>query len=154
MGELMNSGSAVPDCPLCAGPGGEVLWQDGWLRVVLADERLNPGFTRVIWTGHVAEMTDLPVDARARLMAAVWTVEAAMRKAFGPDKVNLASLGNMVPHLHWHVIPRWHDDAQFPQPVWAAPAEGREAGLGRVRSLVAQGLPAYRELLSRHLTRT
>jgi diadenosine tetraphosphate (Ap4A) HIT family hydrolase len=35
-----------------------------------------------------------------------------------PDKINLASLGNVVPHLHWHVIPRFVDDPHFPNPVW------------------------------------
>jgi diadenosine tetraphosphate (Ap4A) HIT family hydrolase len=149
----MNSPSAplVRACPLCEGPGGEILWQGDRLRVILADEPANPGFTRVIWTAHVAEMTDLPGSARAALMAAVWTVEAAMREVMRPDKVNLASLGNAVPHLHWHVIPRWRDDAQFPQPVWAAPVPGREAGIERLRLLVEQAIPAYRRLLAQRL---
>ena len=36
--------------------------------------------------------------------------------AAGP--INLASFGNRTPHVHWHVIPRYHDDAHFPDPVW------------------------------------
>jgi diadenosine tetraphosphate (Ap4A) HIT family hydrolase len=52
-----------------------------------------------------------------------------------PLKVNVASLGNVVPHLHWHIIPRYADDAHFPAPVWAQAArvtdpavlEGRRA---------------------------
>jgi diadenosine tetraphosphate (Ap4A) HIT family hydrolase len=50
-----------------------------------------------------------------------------------PDKINLASLGNVVPHLHWHVIPRFADDAHFPSPIWASPqrdgADHSQAGL-------------------------
>jgi diadenosine tetraphosphate (Ap4A) HIT family hydrolase len=42
-----------------------------------------------------------------------------LRRLLQPTKVNLASLGNQVPHLHWHVIPRFADDAHFPDPVWA-----------------------------------
>jgi diadenosine tetraphosphate (Ap4A) HIT family hydrolase len=38
-----------------------------------------------------------------------------------PDKINLASLGNMTPHLHWHVIPRHAGDRHFPRPIWAEP---------------------------------
>jgi len=38
-----------------------------------------------------------------------------------PHKVNLASLGNVVPHVHWHVIPRFLDDRHYPDPVWTAP---------------------------------
>jgi diadenosine tetraphosphate (Ap4A) HIT family hydrolase len=46
------------------------------------------------------------------------TVEAALREIMAPDKINLASLGNVVPHLHWHVIPRYRDDKHFPEPIW------------------------------------
>lgn len=151
----MNPDEVVkPACPLCAGPAGELLWSEPCLRVVLADEPLNPGFTRVIWGAHVAEMTDLVAADRERLMAVVWAVERAQREVFVPDKINLASLGNQVPHLHWHVIPRWRDDPQFPQPVWAAPAAHREAGLQRVRELVARQLSAYRAALQVHLGRS
>jgi len=55
-------------------------------------------------------------------MRAVFATEQALREALAPDKVNLASLGNVVPHLHWHVIPRFRDDRHFPAPIWAAPA--------------------------------
>ena len=51
----------------------------------------------------------------------VYQVEAAMRQVFRPAKINLASLGNVVPHLHWHVIARFENDANFPAPIWAAP---------------------------------
>jgi diadenosine tetraphosphate (Ap4A) HIT family hydrolase len=70
-------------------------------------------------------MTDLEEPERTRLMRAVFATERALRETLAPDKVNLASLGNAVPHVHWHVIPRFRDDRHFPAPVWAAPA--REA---------------------------
>jgi len=53
-------------------------------------------------------------------MATVLAVERVLREQLKPDKINLASLGNVVPHLHWHVIPRWTDDSHFPDPIWAA----------------------------------
>ena len=78
------------------------------------------GFCRVIWQHHVKEMSDLAPAERSQFMAAVFKLEAALRDALQPDKINLASLGNITPHLHWHVIPRFHDDATFPKPIWAA----------------------------------
>jgi len=54
-------------------------------------------------------------------MAVVWDVEAVLRKVMQPTKMNLASLGNQVPHLHWHLIPRFSDDRHFPDPIWADP---------------------------------
>ncbi len=115
-------------CPLCEGDGGAgpVLWRDGFCRIVRASSDAYPGFLRVILDRHVAEMTDLDPASRERLMRAVWAAEAAVREAWRPDKVNLASFGNVVPHLHWHVIARWRDDAHFPEPSWGAAR--RESG--------------------------
>lgn len=86
--------------------------------MVLADEPDYPGFLRVILNTHVKEMTDLPANDQQALMRVVFAAEAAMREVLAPDKINLASLGNVVPHLHWHVIPRFGDDPHFPNPVW------------------------------------
>ncbi len=106
------------NCELCAGPAGTLLWKHELLRVVLVDDPSYPGFCRVIWTEHTKEMTDLTPARRAFLMAAVFGVEQAIREVLNPDKVNLASLGNMVPHLHWHVIPRRIGDKNFPNTIW------------------------------------
>lgn len=118
----MNAGS----CELCTTDGGVLLWSDERCRVIRVDEKDYPGYCRVIWRTHVAEMTDLTPDDRAHLMAVVFEVEAALRAVTKSDKINLASFGNMVPHLHWHLIPRWREDACFPLPVWGArQREGR-----------------------------
>lgn len=112
---------STPDCPLCREDGGELLWRDGLLRVVLAAEPDHPGLCRVILNRHIAEMTDLDEVERIRLMRAVFAVERALRECFTPDKINLASLGNVVPHLHWHVVARFRDDRHFPGTIWSAP---------------------------------
>ena len=107
-------------CPLCASPGGEVLWDDGFARVVFVGDADHPGFCRVILNEHAREMTDLAEADRARLMGIVYVVEGLLRELLAPEKINLASFGNVVPHLHWHVIPRFSDDPHFPQSVWSA----------------------------------
>lgn len=107
-------------CELCDQIGGALLWQDARCRIVLVDEPGYCGFCRVIWKAHVKEMTDLAATERAHLLAVVFEVEAALRELLQPHKINLASLGNLTPHLHWHVIPRWRDDSHFPSPIWAA----------------------------------
>ena len=107
-------------CPLCAADGGTLVWRGTRVRVIRADEAGFPAFYRVVWNGHVAEFSDLPAADRVHCMEAVTAVEQALREHLAPTKVNLAALGNMVPHLHWHVIARFAWDSHFPAPVWAA----------------------------------
>jgi diadenosine tetraphosphate (Ap4A) HIT family hydrolase len=127
-------------CVFCDSEGGAVLWRDASMRVVLADEAGYPGFCRVIWNAHVAEFSDLDADSRLHMMETVAAVERAVRRVMKPGKINLASLGNQVPHLHWHVIPRYADDAHFPKPIWASPE--RDVAEVRIheRQALARGL--------------
>ena len=111
------------DCPLCTDPGGELLFEDAICRVVLVDGeegRAFPGFCRVICNRHVREMSDLSAAEQRHLLDVVLATERAVRAVQHPDKINLASLGNVVPHVHWHIIPRWKDDSHFPGSIWSA----------------------------------
>lgn len=105
-------------CTLCEEAGGDLLWRDEDCRVVYVDDADCPGYCRVILNEHCTEMTDLPAPKRVALMRVVFAVESVLRAQLRPDKINLASLGNQVPHLHWHVIPRYRDDPYFPHTIW------------------------------------
>lgn len=105
-------------CELCATSGGELLWTNSLYRIVLIAEPDYPGFCRVILNRHEREMSDLTTSEQQEVMQAVFAVEAILRRLINPDKINLASLGNMTPHVHWHIIPRWHEDRCFPNPIW------------------------------------
>ena len=137
-------------CPLCVSEGGVVLVRRDELRVVRVDDPDYPAYLHVIWNAHVTEMSDLDEEDRARLLAAVNAAEMALRRIMAPDKINLASLGNQVPHLHWHVIARFTDDAHFPQPIWAA----RRRDPSPVRLMTCrQRLPALAAMIAELLQR-
>ena len=108
----------IPNCPLCEADGGELVWMGDRARVILVERDRFPGFCRVVWNDHAAELTDLDDADQAWLMRLVARVERLVREVMTPDKVNLAALGNMVPQLHMHVIARRSDDAAWPGPVW------------------------------------
>ncbi|HJU99041.1 MAG TPA: HIT family protein [Burkholderiaceae bacterium] len=101
-------------------PAGTLIWRDAQVSVIAVDEPEYPGYCRVIWNSHVKEMSDLMPRERHWIMDVVWQVELAQREIMLPEKINLASFGNQTPHVHWHVIPRYLDDAHFPNPTWAA----------------------------------
>lgn len=108
------------DCPLCRDDGGTLVLRTPHWRVIRAAEPDFPAFYRLIWNAHVAEFSDLPPAERLACMEAVVRLEQVLREALAPTKINLASLGNVVPHLHWHVIARFDWDSHFPNPVWGA----------------------------------
>ena len=126
-------------CPLCDADGGHLVWRGGQLRVIRADEAGFPAFYRVVWNAHVAEFSGLDPLERAHCMDVVVQVEKALRQHLQPTKINLATLGNMVAHLHWHVIARFDWDSHFPAPVWAAAHRARDAAQ---EDAVRERLPA------------
>ena len=115
-----------------------MIWRNAACRVVRVDEPDYPGFCRVIAERHAREVTDLPPAERDAIMAVVYAVEEAVRETMRPHKVNIASLGNMTPHVHWHVIPRYADDRHFPTPIWGVPK--RESAVPAERIACAERL--------------
>lgn len=112
--------NAVTSCELCQQPGGLSVWaQDPW-RVIRVEDTDFPAFYRVIHHHHVAEFSELSPPQSARCMQLVSVVERVLIERLKPTKINLAAFGNMVPHLHWHVIARFNWDSHFPQPIWGA----------------------------------
>ncbi|WP_428147124.1 HIT family protein [Delftia acidovorans] len=131
--------AAPASCPLCATEGGVPVWRGPRLRVIRAQEEGFPAFYRVVWNAHAAEFSDLDAADRQHCMDAVVVVERVLRERLAPAKINLAALGNMVPHLHWHVIARFDWDSHFPGAVWAPAQRPRN---GEREAEVAARLPA------------
>jgi len=145
-----------PTCSLCATDGGEVLHRTPSWRLVLADEPDWPGLVRIIWNEHVAELSDLSESEAQALMVSIRQIERVLRDTLAPTKVNVASLGNQVPHLHFHIVPRWHDDLTFPGSIWTRPETGlsdnisssdRSAAALARRQSTALRIPALRTAL-------
>ena len=144
----------MTNCVLCKDElkpeEGQLIWRGDDCRIILVNDPELPGFCRVIWNQHVAEMTDLTYGEREHLMTLVFAVEEAVRDVMHPDKMNVAALGNMIPHIHWHVIPRYRDDAFFPGSVWSNKINKTSAPALEARMQKAKDLPAaIREAISR-----
>jgi diadenosine tetraphosphate (Ap4A) HIT family hydrolase len=106
-------------CVYCHPTDEIVLWQNPLCRAIFIADSPFPGWCRVVWHEHIAELSDLRDDQRNSIMAVVAQVEAQLRQLLTPAKINIASLGTALPHLHWHIVPRYLDDSHFPEPVWS-----------------------------------
>lgn len=108
---------AGSDCPLCRSLGGRdndfsVAVFTGDVAEVRLERRSRlPGYCTVVWRlGHVAEPDELDPGQASRYWAEVVAAGRAVRERFRPVKMNYMTLGNTVPHLHTHVVPRYHGD--------------------------------------------
>ncbi len=135
------------DCVLCHPQKENVVWKNKELRVIQVDDPLFPGYFRVIWNKHIAEMSDLTDDERQFLEKVLLTVEKVVREQMQPDKINWAQFGNMVPHLHWHIIARYRDDSHFPESIWGL--KQREVAEEKVQQLKTKANNAAVEIQNR-----
>lgn len=135
------------DCVLCHPQKENVVWKNKDLRVIQVDDPLFPGYFRVIWNKHIAEMSDLTDDERQLLEKVLLTVEKVVREQMQPDKINWAQFGNMVPHLHWHIIARYRDDSHFPESIWGL--KQREVAKEKVQQLKIKANNAAVEIQNR-----
>lgn len=135
-------------CALCQPSQQPTLWQDDFCRVVLLQDADYPAYCRVELLAHVKEMTDLAPQDRGRTMKVVFAVETAIREVIQPDKINLASLGNKTPHMHWHVIPRFETDKHFPNSHWGEMTHNTQA-----QPLTTSQTEALAEKIKTHVTR-
>lgn len=113
-----------PECPMCH------RWDDDRdLRVIqlkhsfvtLNRDQFFPGYTLLFTRRHVRELFHLDRQERAELMDEVSLVAEALQNVFRPDKINYELLGNMVPHMHWHLVPRFASEPLWPRPIWSEP---------------------------------
>jgi diadenosine tetraphosphate (Ap4A) HIT family hydrolase len=89
--------------------------------VVLNRDQFFPGYTLLFTKQHATELFHLDRAVRSGMMEEVSRVAEALFTLFQPDKINYELLGNMVPHIHWHLVPRRSDESLWPRPIWSEP---------------------------------
>ena len=112
------------DCPMCQKWQADVDLHIAELEqcyVTLNRDQFFPGYCFVFAKGHVTELFHLDASRRHVVIDEVNRVAAALDAVFRPAKMNYELLGNMVAHMHWHLVPRFTADPLWPRPIWAEP---------------------------------
>ncbi|HXV68243.1 MAG TPA: HIT family protein [Nitrospira sp.] len=110
-----------PGCPACSGtwPRADHFIIDlGLSRVYLHDDQFFPGWTVVVFQRHATELFHLAPTERIQLLEEVNVVAKTVAHIYQARKVNYELLGNQLPHIHWHIIPRLATDPAPLEPVW------------------------------------
>ncbi len=115
----------TPACHFCARlarldelPAGEVVWQFPHSVALLGEWQFYHGYCVLVARTHATEPHHLPGDARRGHFDELCRLARAVEAALRPQKLNYELLGNQVPHLHWHLFPRYESDPNHRQPVW------------------------------------
>jgi diadenosine tetraphosphate (Ap4A) HIT family hydrolase len=134
---------AMTACPICqavalcrAGEHPGLLAELDESYAVLGDNQGCPGWSVLLLKTHVEHLADLPIERQTRLWRDVSRTAAAIRRVFptggpggAPVRINYECLGNLVPHIHWHLIPRHASDPGPGQPVWGWPPDRLRGGM-------------------------
>ncbi|CAG0989841.1 ATP adenylyltransferase [Geobacteraceae bacterium] len=111
-------------CPMCTKwhdePALRIAELDHTL-VMLNRDQFFPGYTFVFTKEHITELFHLDRTVRQGIMEEVTAVAAALNTLFRPAKMNYELIGNIVPHMHWHLVPRFATDPLWPRPIWSEP---------------------------------
>lgn len=145
------------DCPLCRtveairdGDRAALIAELDETYALLGENQGSRGWCVLILKQHAEHLADLDPPRQQRIWSDVARVAGAIRRAFphsgrggGPPRINYECLCNLVPHIHWHLIPRHADDPEPAKPVWHWPepqlrgqlsAEGRAALVAQLRA--------------------
>lgn len=85
---------------------------------VLGENQGSRGWCMLVLREHAAHMDELSMEAQQAVFGEVARVARAMRRVLGPVRINYECLGNVQPHLHWHLVPRHTDDPTPKATVW------------------------------------
>lgn len=107
-------------CPLCKDPshGCEMVLDGGVTRAYLQPSATFRGYCVLVLKRHAVELDDLTPEERTALIEDIARVGHAIRAICSPAKLNYEILGNIVPHVHTHIIPRYHGDPGWGWPAW------------------------------------
>ena len=112
----------APACVMCGKygrSGGDLHIADlEGSRVFLHGDQFFPGYVLLILRRHATELYELSAAERQTLIEEVNRVAEALARVFRPVKMNYELLGNQVPHIHWHLIPRLASDPEPQAPIW------------------------------------
>lgn len=101
--------------------------------VILAHDQFYPGYCILVLKEHEEQLAQLPRERQARVWNDVMRVADALRRVMNPPRINYECLGNMVNHIHWHIVPRYADDPRKHEPIWLRPEAERRGAMPAAR---------------------
>ena len=128
------------------------LWQNALLRIEIEESEIP--WLKIFTQHPYREMSEVPADLKITIYGLLDLIEREMLSYYRPAKINIASFGNYLPHVHWHIMARFREDSCFPEPMWGTKQrEGtlelpsREIFLEQLVSLLSQYISDHNAIM-------
>ncbi|MEA3455432.1 MAG: HIT family protein [Campylobacterota bacterium] len=101
------------------------IWENDHLKIEIEESEIP--WLKIFTQRPYREMSEVPPEIKREIYTLLDLIEREMLSYYKPAKINIASFGNYMPHVHWHIMTRFEEDSYFPEPMWGA--KQREAKL-------------------------
>ncbi|MEA3419926.1 MAG: HIT domain-containing protein [Campylobacterota bacterium] len=102
-----------------------VIWENSLVRIEIEESEIP--WLKIFTCEPYHEMSEVPAEIKIEIYTLLDLIEKEMLSYYQPTKINIASFGNYMPHVHWHIMARFEEDSYFPEPMWGV--KQREAKL-------------------------
>jgi diadenosine tetraphosphate (Ap4A) HIT family hydrolase len=95
-----------------------IIYESKFIKIELENSEIP--WLKIFTQVNYKEFSEVPTEIKREIFDALDIIEKEMLLFFKPTKINIASFGNYLPHVHWHIMARFEEDSYFPEPIWGA----------------------------------
>ena len=106
-------------------PVPKPIWKNRLVRIEIEESEIP--WLKIFTQYPYREMSEVPIETKRQIYTLLDLIEKEMLSYYKPTKINIASFGNYMPQVHWHIMARFEEDSYFPEPMWGV--KQREANL-------------------------
>jgi len=104
-----------------------IIYKNDLIRIEIENSEIP--WLKIFTQESYKEFSECPKDTKQQIWNTLDLIEKEMLNYFSPDKINIASFGNYVPHVHFHIMARFKGDSYFPEPMWGKKQRNSELKL-------------------------
>ena len=93
-----------------------VIYENKHIKIEIEESEIP--WLKIFTQDTYKEMSEVPSEIKFEIYDLLDIIEKEMIAYYKPKKINIASFGNYMPHVHWHIMARFEEDSYFPEPMW------------------------------------
>lgn len=117
-----------------------ILYENENIRIETEESEIP--WLKIFTQSAYKEMSEVPAEIKFEIYELLESIEKEMLSYYNPSKINIASFGNYVPHVHWHIMARFKEDSYFPEPMWGTKQRESDLNLPEFESFCTRVLDA------------